>query len=100
VQSRRRDWRCAIELLADDLLDTTEAEIFRSRDGAHRLSAHEAGEDPLRALMLLGQEWDGLCSRRGHAVPFDQTASITWILLIGKYLSRKFGRLTKWPHPR
>ena len=35
-----------IELLADDLLDPPEAEVFRSRDGPHRLPAHEAGEDP------------------------------------------------------
>jgi hypothetical protein len=66
-----------IKLLADDLLDPAEAEIFRSRDGAHRLAAHQAGEDPLRALMLLGQKWDGACGWCGHAVPFDQTASIT-----------------------
>lgn len=45
-----------IKLLADDLLDPTEAEVFRGRDGAHRLPAHEAGEDSLRALMRLGQE--------------------------------------------
>ena len=49
-----------IKLLADDLLDTAEAEVFRSRDDAHRIPAHQAGEDPPCALMLLGQELDGL----------------------------------------
>ena len=48
----------AIELLADDLLDTAEAEGFRGRNGAHRLPAHEAGENPLRAVMLLGEKGD------------------------------------------
>jgi hypothetical protein len=43
-----------IKLLPDDLLDTAEAEVFLGRNGAHRFGAHKAGEDPLRALMLLG----------------------------------------------
>jgi hypothetical protein len=59
-----------IKLLADDLLDTTEAEVFRGRDGAHRLTAHQASEDPPRALMLLGHDLDGLCGSGGHAGSF------------------------------
>jgi hypothetical protein len=59
-----------IKLLADDLLDTTQAEVFRSGDRAHRLPAHQAGEDPPRALVLLGQDLDGLCGWRAHAASF------------------------------
>ena len=55
-----------VQLLADDLLDAADTEILRGRNGAHRLAAHEAGEDSLRALMLFGQEWDGV-GACGHA---------------------------------
>jgi hypothetical protein len=65
-----------IKLLADDLLDTPEAEVFRGRDGAHRLAAHQAGEDPPCALMLLGQDLDGLCGSGRHRLPFGETGSI------------------------
>jgi hypothetical protein len=59
-----------IELLPDDLLDTTQAEVFRGRDGPHRLPAHQAGKNPPRALVLLGQDLDGLCGSGGHAGSF------------------------------
>jgi hypothetical protein len=44
----------AIKPLADDLLDTAQAELFRGGDAAHRVPRHQASEDPPRALMLLG----------------------------------------------
>ena len=79
-----------IKLLADDLLDPAEAEVFRSRNGAHRLSAHEAGEDSLRALMLFGQEGVGVWARAGMAVSFGETGSIAQILKIRNNLSQKY----------
>ena len=69
-----------IKLLADDLLHPAEAEVFRGGDGAHRLPAHQAGEDPLRALMLLGQDRTGFAAGAGMGLPFGETASIAQIL--------------------
>ena len=63
-----------IELLADDLLHPADAQGFRGGDGAHRLAAHEAGEDALRALMLLGQEWVGFGRVRAWRFPSAKPA--------------------------
>ena len=66
-----------VKLLPDDLLDTTQAEVLRGRDDAHRIPTHQAGEDLPRALMLLGQELDGRwCGSRGREASLRLTGSI------------------------
>ena len=81
-----------IKLLADDLLDTAEAQVFRGRDGAHRLAAHQAGEDPPRALMLLGQDLDGLCGSGGHEGSFRLNRQYSVYLENQKELIEKLAR--------
>ena len=58
-----------VQLLANDLLHSADAQGFRRGDGADRLAAHEAGEDSLRALARLGSgtDWLGGC---GHGALF------------------------------